>query len=157
MHIITWRLTSEAALKLHILFINIINPYFLYRKVKLTCSQYCITFTMRAVPSQEKSSLISVSSKYIAPSDPSLPALALQITSFVDSYMIWIGATNQPPESVQNAARSGSLCRDWACAMPAPTGNVVSKRCSLCRNLYQSWRLLEGLRTCHFPVSISKF
>ena len=82
---------------------------------------------MTTVPSQESPSLISVSSNYIAPSDPSLPALALQITSLVDSYMIWVGATNQPPESVQNAARSGSLCRDWACAMPAAPGNVVSK------------------------------
>ncbi|OJA20108.1 hypothetical protein AZE42_07973 [Rhizopogon vesiculosus] len=79
---------------------------------------------MTTVPSQENPSLISVSSNYIAPSDPSLPALALQITSLVDSYMIWVGATNQPPESVQNAARSGSLCRDWACAMPAAPGNV---------------------------------
>lgn len=149
--------SKQSSAELHILFINVINFCFLYRKVKVTCSRYCITFTMRAVSSEEKSSLISVSSRYIAPTDPSLPALALQITSLVDSYMIWIGATNQPPESVQNAARSGSLCRDWACAMPAPPGNVVSKRCSFCRNLYQSWRLLEGLRTCYFPVSVGKF
>ncbi|KAJ8588858.1 hypothetical protein M405DRAFT_696736, partial [Rhizopogon salebrosus TDB-379] len=65
-----------------------------------------------------------VSSKYVASSDPSLPALALQITSLVDSYMIWVGVTNQPPESVQNAARSGLLGRDWACAMPASPGNT---------------------------------
>ncbi|KAG0701332.1 hypothetical protein DFH29DRAFT_927344 [Suillus ampliporus] len=79
---------------------------------------------MAATSSQENLSLISVTSKYVAPSDPSLPALALQITSLVGSYMIWVGATNQPPESVHHAAHSGVLCRDWACAMPALPGNT---------------------------------
>ncbi|KAG2119880.1 uncharacterized protein F5147DRAFT_665705 [Suillus discolor] len=77
-----------------------------------------------AATSQGNSSLISVTSKYVAPSDPSLPALALQITSLVGSYMIWVGVTNQPPESVQNAALSGMLCKDWACAMPALPGHT---------------------------------
>ncbi|KAG2153784.1 uncharacterized protein EDB93DRAFT_1223906 [Suillus bovinus] len=78
---------------------------------------------MAAAP-QGNSSSISVTSKYVAPSHPSLPALALQITSLVGSYMIWVGATNQPPESVQNATRSGVLCRDWSCAMPGPPGHA---------------------------------
>ena len=110
---------------------------------------------MTAASSQEKSSLISVNSKYIAPSDPSLPALALQITSLVDSYMIWVGVTNQLPESVESAARSGLLCRDWACAMPSPPGNAVSERCYL--SFIPTIAVLEGPRTCYFLVSITKF
>ncbi|KAG2356444.1 hypothetical protein BDR07DRAFT_1473755 [Suillus spraguei] len=84
------------------------------------------------------SSLIFVTSRYVAPSDPSLPALALQITSLVGSYMIWVGVTNQPPESVQNAARSGVLCRDWACAMPASPGRAFWKGFGPATSLFRS-------------------
>lgn len=61
---------------------------------------------------------ISVEMKYLTPSDPSLPALALQITRLVDSYMLWIGTTEGLPKDVDKAATQGSLCKDWACAMP---------------------------------------
>ncbi|KAF9233324.1 hypothetical protein BU15DRAFT_54046 [Melanogaster broomeanus] len=64
-------------------------------------------------------SSIAVRTRYIPPAEPTLPALGLQITSLVDSYMLWIGVTGEPPETVQNAPRSGTLCRDWACAMPS--------------------------------------
>ncbi|KIJ19173.1 hypothetical protein PAXINDRAFT_69942 [Paxillus involutus ATCC 200175] len=60
--------------------------------------------------------------RYIPPPEPTLPALALHVTSLVDSYMLWAGVTEEPPETVQNAPRSGSLCRDWACAMPSAPG-----------------------------------
>ncbi|KAL4074244.1 hypothetical protein V8B97DRAFT_1931238 [Scleroderma yunnanense] len=63
---------------------------------------------------------------YISPSDRELPALALQVTSLTDSYMVWLGVTEEPPEAVKNAARSGSLCRDWACAMPSSPGSRVA-------------------------------
>ena len=61
---------------------------------------------------------IHVEPKYIAPADSTLPALALQATHLVNSYMIWIGCTDVPEESVQLAPLRGSLAKDWACAMP---------------------------------------
>ncbi|KAF8070607.1 hypothetical protein FPV67DRAFT_1561372 [Lyophyllum atratum] len=66
----------------------------------------------------ETGTSISVDTKYLAPSDPSLPALALQVTRLVDSYMLWIGTTDRSAEDVYEAATQGSLCKDWACAMP---------------------------------------
>lgn len=62
---------------------------------------------------------------YIPPSDRDLPALALQVMSLMDSYMIWLGVTEEPPERVESAANSGSLCKDWACAMPSSPGSRV--------------------------------
>ncbi|KAH7888493.1 hypothetical protein F5I97DRAFT_1853015 [Phlebopus sp. FC_14] len=70
-------------------------------------------------------SLIGVRAQHISPSEASLPALGLHITSLVDSYMVWIGVTEEPPETVQNAPRSGSLCKDWACAMPPSSGSTA--------------------------------
>ncbi|EGO25257.1 hypothetical protein SERLADRAFT_465133 [Serpula lacrymans var. lacrymans S7.9] len=66
---------------------------------------------------------ISVQTKYIPASDPSLPALALRTTVLVDSYMLWIGTTEGSPEDAQTAPLQGTLARDWACAMPAPNGS----------------------------------
>ncbi|KIJ68003.1 hypothetical protein HYDPIDRAFT_148213 [Hydnomerulius pinastri MD-312] len=70
-------------------------------------------------------SLIDVRTKYVSPSEPALPALGLHITTLVDSYMVWVGVTEESPETVQNAPRSGSLCKDWACAMPSTPGSTA--------------------------------
>ncbi|KAF9222742.1 hypothetical protein BS17DRAFT_783316 [Gyrodon lividus] len=75
------------------------------------------------VTTREGSS-IDVRSKYIPSPEPTLPALGLHITSLVDSYMLWVGVTQEPHETVQNAPRSGTLCRDWACAMPSAPGST---------------------------------
>jgi proteasome assembly chaperone 4 len=64
---------------------------------------------------------ISVQTKYLPASDPSLPALALQVTRLVDSYMLWVGTTERSLEDVSIAPSEGSLARDWACAMPPNT------------------------------------
>ena len=61
---------------------------------------------------------IGVETKYIAPPDYSFPALALQVTRLAGSYMIWVGTTDESAEDIENAPLYGSLCRDWACAMP---------------------------------------
>ncbi|KAF8829106.1 hypothetical protein HHX47_DHR3000754 [Lentinula edodes] len=55
---------------------------------------------------------------YIASDNPSIPAFALQITQIVDSYMLWASPTELFEGDVERAPLSGSLCRDWACAMP---------------------------------------
>lgn len=67
--------------------------------------------------------MITVETKYLPPSEASLPALALQITSLVGSYMLWIGTTDPDagPDAAAQAPLRGSLARDWACAMPALT------------------------------------
>jgi len=62
---------------------------------------------------------ISVEVKYIPSSDPCLPSLALQVTKLVDSYMLWVGTIeDNTGEDVEQAPLQGSLCRDWAFAMP---------------------------------------
>jgi len=65
--------------------------------------------------------MISVETKYIASSDSALPALALQVTRLVDSYMIWVGTTEESAEEVHKAPLHGCLSKDWACAMSLPT------------------------------------
>lgn len=70
-------------------------------------------------------SIIDTRVVYIPPAECELPALALHIISLVDSYMLWLGVTEELPDTVQNAPRSGSLCKDWACAMPPPPGSKM--------------------------------
>jgi hypothetical protein len=62
--------------------------------------------------------VISVETRHITPTDVGLPSLAVQITRLVDSYMLWVGVTEDGPEEVAQAPLKGSLARDWACAMP---------------------------------------
>ena len=61
---------------------------------------------------------VSVETKYFPSSGASLPALALQVTCLADSYMLWIGATEEPEEKADHAALRGHLGKDWAVAMP---------------------------------------
>ena len=69
------------------------------------------------------SSRIHVETKYLPPDQPYLPALSLQVTQLVSSYMVWIGATEESAENADLAPLRGFLLRDWACAMP-PSENV---------------------------------
>lgn len=64
-----------------------------------------------------------VETKYIAPNDHGLPALALQVTCLVNSYMLWIGATQE--EDAEKALAAGRLAGDWACAMPPSVVRLV--------------------------------
>ena len=68
---------------------------------------------------------VQVHTKYIAPSEKTLPPLALQITQLVGSYMIWVGITEEPAEKAEIAPSQGSLLRDWACAMPPTNVSTV--------------------------------
>ncbi|THV02422.1 hypothetical protein K435DRAFT_775610 [Dendrothele bispora CBS 962.96] len=77
--------------------------------------------------------MVSVETRYIAPSDPSLPAFALRITRLVDSYMIWIGTTEYPPDNIEKATEQGRLCKDWACGMPPQTQGQVGAATSIYR------------------------
>jgi proteasome assembly chaperone 4 len=61
---------------------------------------------------------IRVETRYIAPSGVSAPALALQVTCLEDSYMLWIGATEEAEENAGRATVRGHLGKDWAVAMP---------------------------------------
>ncbi|GLB37582.1 putative proteasome assembly chaperone 4 [Lyophyllum shimeji] len=82
----------------------------------------------------ETTASISVEVKYLTPSDPSLPALALQVTRLVDSYMLWIGTTEVPLNDVDKAATQSSLCKDWACAMPPRVAGGAIPATSLFRS-----------------------
>lgn len=61
---------------------------------------------------------ISVETKYFPSSGASSPALALQVTCLVDSYMLWIGVTEELEENASNAILQGHLGKDWAVSMP---------------------------------------
>ena len=61
---------------------------------------------------------INVETKYFPSSGASSPALALQVTCLVDSYMLWIGVTEELEEDVSRAILQGHLGKDWAVSMP---------------------------------------
>ena len=61
---------------------------------------------------------ISVETKYFPSSVASSPALALQVTCLVDSYMLWIGVTEELEENASRAILRGHLGKDWAVSMP---------------------------------------
>jgi proteasome assembly chaperone 4 len=73
--------------------------------------------------------MISVETKYFPSPDSSLPALALQVTQLVDSYLLWIGVFEGLPDEVHKAPLHGRLTRDWACAMPTGTIDVRILNC----------------------------
>jgi len=77
---------------------------------------------------------ISIETKYLPSSDPSLPALALQVTCLVNSYMLWIGTTDASPEDVSKALSEGNLAHDWACAMPPITSGAPASATWLFRS-----------------------
>ncbi|KIJ49671.1 hypothetical protein M422DRAFT_205182 [Sphaerobolus stellatus SS14] len=77
---------------------------------------------------------ITVTTHYVPPNDSSSPALAFQITSMVNSYMIWGGITQGGPEDVETAAANGRLAQDWACAMPPSKNGIPGPGTSLFRS-----------------------
>ncbi|GJJ06325.1 hypothetical protein Clacol_000516 [Clathrus columnatus] len=62
--------------------------------------------------------VITVSSHVAPPVDVYSPSIVFQITSLIDSYMIWVSAVQGLPENPSQVARDGRLSHDWACAMP---------------------------------------
>jgi proteasome assembly chaperone 4 len=60
---------------------------------------------------------ISVSTAFLESRKPTLPSLALQVTTLVDSYMLWVGVCDGSAESKERAIIQGNLCKDWAVAM----------------------------------------
>ncbi|KAI0305449.1 hypothetical protein B0F90DRAFT_1698132 [Multifurca ochricompacta] len=61
---------------------------------------------------------INVETRYFPSSRASLPALALQVTCLSDSYMLWIGVTDNSEENAGRATLQGHLGKDWVVAMP---------------------------------------
>jgi hypothetical protein len=60
---------------------------------------------------------VSAKTEYLAPAEPSMPGMVLEVIELVDSYMIWVGVA-ESPETVETASLLGRLCKDWAYAMP---------------------------------------
>ncbi|KAJ3724680.1 hypothetical protein C8R42DRAFT_662491 [Lentinula raphanica] len=77
--------------------------------------------------------MISTQVRYIPSDNPSIPAFALQITQMVDSCMIWASPTELLEGEVEKAPLSGSLCRDWSCAMPPKAGTTNTATTSIFR------------------------
>ncbi|KAI0780108.1 hypothetical protein C8Q74DRAFT_1367886 [Fomes fomentarius] len=78
---------------------------------------------------------IQVVTHYIPSAELGLPALAVQITRLVGTYMVWVGTTDGEPEEVQNAPTQGYLGKDWACAMPpSESSNTPGAATSLYRS-----------------------
>jgi hypothetical protein len=83
---------------------------------------------MADVEATPASSPITITTTYLAASKPSLPGLVLQVTQLVDSYMLWIGIATGGPEDKEGAVAQGSLCKDWAVAMPPREVSRVTGR-----------------------------
>ena len=76
--------------------------------------------------------MITTEIRHFPPLEDSLPAIVIQVTSLVNSYMVWIGTTDRRPEDIQKVPLEGNLCRDWACAMPPVSVRVLNPRtCAL--------------------------
>ncbi|KAI0055153.1 hypothetical protein BV25DRAFT_1833367 [Artomyces pyxidatus] len=91
---------------------------------------------------------IRVETRYFPRNGPSLPALVLQATCLVDSYMLWIGATEEPEENARLVPLQGNLARDWACAMP-PIKNLPVAGTSLFRSSSSDVALAIAQRLAH--------
>lgn len=76
-----------------------------------------------SLPVMSSAPHIQVETKYIPPSDLSLPAIVVQVTRLVGSYMLWVGTTDVAAEDVRKAPLQGRLAKDWACAMPTKDSN----------------------------------
>ncbi len=63
-------------------------------------------------------SSLKVEVKSLASGDPTLPPLVLQVTKMVGTYMLWVGVSTNKHGNGEQAILDGSLCKDWACAMP---------------------------------------
>ena len=74
---------------------------------------------------------IRLETRYVPASNDGLPALALQATCLVNSYMLWVGATAE--KDAERAASAGRLAADWACSMPP-----IAVRCSSVSSGYDS-------------------
>ncbi|EJF65346.1 hypothetical protein DICSQDRAFT_79423 [Dichomitus squalens LYAD-421 SS1] len=61
---------------------------------------------------------IRVETRHFPPTEPALPALAVQVTHLVNTCMLWVGTTEVEAVDVQKAPLQGCLSKDWACAMP---------------------------------------
>ncbi|KAF8270281.1 hypothetical protein EI94DRAFT_1571848 [Lactarius quietus] len=61
---------------------------------------------------------IRIETKYFPSSRPSAPALVVQVTCLADSYMVWVGVTEEPEEKAGSATLQGHLGKDWVVAMP---------------------------------------
>ncbi|TFK44373.1 hypothetical protein BDQ12DRAFT_672867 [Crucibulum laeve] len=78
--------------------------------------------------------VISVNTQHLVSANHSLPSLALQVTKLVDSYMLWIGIAEGSPDDAETSVFQGSLCKDWACAMPPKTPGTIPPATSLFRS-----------------------
>jgi hypothetical protein len=74
---------------------------------------------------------VSVKTEYLAPAEPSMPGMVVEVIELVDSYMIWVGVA-ESPETVETASLRGRLCKDWAYAMPPREVRVERVRWGEC-------------------------
>ena len=88
--------------------------------------------TMASKPSTPK---ITVQTRSYPSDDPRFtPPFIIQATQLADSYMLWVGLGCGP--------ESGSLCRDWACAMPVLKVRVEGFEPLLgvsCTHMHMGW------------------
>ncbi|KAG2016147.1 hypothetical protein CC2G_009344 [Coprinopsis cinerea AmutBmut pab1-1] len=77
---------------------------------------------------------VSVSTIFLESRKPTLPSLVLQVTRLVGSYMLWIGVHDGTAESKEQAVKQGSLCKDWAVAMPPRAPGMGANATSLFRS-----------------------
>lgn len=79
-------------------------------------------------------SRIHVDTRYFPSAELAVPALAVQTTRLVDTYMLWVGTTDVEPDQAETAPLQGCLAKDWACAMPVRQTVRPSTLVTLCTN-----------------------
>ncbi|KAI0744059.1 hypothetical protein C8Q80DRAFT_1184818 [Daedaleopsis nitida] len=93
---------------------------------------------------------IHVETRYIPPAEMAVPALAVQITRLVDTYMLWVGTTDVEEKDVHNAPSQGCLGRDWACAMPSKDTvssavlTLIVRQLNFCTVAHLRWPWLKS-------------
>jgi len=84
------------------------------------------------------------------PATPVSPAIIIQLTHLVDSYMLWAGTTDSDSNSQEDIETyiktQGRVARDWACAMPPIRDSMPPASTSLFRSVSSDYSLSMAQR-----------
>jgi len=96
---------------------------------------------------------IKIQTKVLPSSKPTLPPLVLHVIHLVDSYMLWVGVSSSGDlDDAQRAIVDGSLCKDWACAMPTKMNVGGCEKYTTEAN----WMLARITSSSYFSVPVVK-
>jgi len=108
--------------------------------------------------------MVKTVTRYFPANEIGLPAVVVQVTCWIGSYMIWAGTTDeaideQDTTRITGLVEQGRLGQDWACAMPSPKPSIPVTGTALLRSnrsalaISMSQRLAQRFKKQYF-VSI---